>query len=196
MAELKRSKHYYFKNSSFKGEADTTHFFIMENYNIGMHKQAFFEINIVIRGEGVHCIGEREVKARLGDVFIIPPEMEHGYVGGAGFVTQDIKHCYLMNCTASQTGCLGFDLGGVYYQGYGITATQTAGVLLHDGYYLTLGCLQADGEVLVQGCSTVLLQGVQAEKITERQGDFLLCIQTHDAAVSLQGAHSAYRREI
>lgn len=117
-------------------------------------------------------------------------------VGGAGFVTQDIKHCYLMNCTASQTGGLGFDLGGVYYQGYGITATQTAGVLLHDGYYLTLGCLQADGEVLVQGCSTVLLQGVQAEKITERQGDFLLCIQTHDAAVSLQGAHSAYRREI
>lgn len=63
--------------------------FVMRNYSIGMHIQDCIEINIVTRGYGVHYIGDGKVKADVGDVFIIPKNIRHGYVGGKGF---DVTH--------------------------------------------------------------------------------------------------------
>ena len=66
-----------------------THGYTNTNYEEDKHSQAFYEINIITRGEGVHHFGEKIYPARRGDVFIIPPNILHGYDGGAGF---DQKH--------------------------------------------------------------------------------------------------------
>ena len=63
--------------------------FTQKNYKIGMHSQGFYEINIVLRGEAVHFIGKRHLQVSAGDTFIIPPNVMHGYLGGAGF---DVYH--------------------------------------------------------------------------------------------------------
>ncbi len=53
--------------------------FVHRNYAIGMHTHAFFEINIVLSGEGRHYIEENRCDANVGSVFIIPPDIRHGY---------------------------------------------------------------------------------------------------------------------
>lgn len=93
---LPREEHYlYTQQKTFHKEGDPVRGFIMKNYTIGMHAQDFFEINIITRGEGIHFIGERRMPARVGDVFILPPRIPHGYDGGRGF---DVGHL-LMNHT-------------------------------------------------------------------------------------------------
>ena len=90
-----KSLNYYYANEKiFVNPIDNARFFVMKNYEIGMHKQLFFEINIIIRGKGVHYIEDNEIEATVGDVFIIPPEVEHGYTGGEGF---DVYHIILNN---------------------------------------------------------------------------------------------------
>jgi len=79
------SKYYYKSERIFKSEVDLIHTFVMKNYEIGMHMQDFFEINIITRGEGKHYIEDKCIPASLGDVFIIPPNVSHGYTGGEGF---------------------------------------------------------------------------------------------------------------
>lgn len=66
--------------------------FIMHDYSIGMHRQSFYEINIVMKGGGMHYFGDRRISAEAGDVFIIPPDMSHGYAGCEGF---DVYHLIL-----------------------------------------------------------------------------------------------------
>lgn len=113
-------------------------------------------------------------------------------VGGAGFVTDGIRHCYLSDCTAQDTAAEGFCLSGMYFQVYGITASNTAGVLLHDGHYLTFsGITVPQGEITVRGCNVICINGINADKLTETQGNFLLCIDPHQTEVSLQGIYSA-----
>ncbi len=95
MNKPKKDKIYYFQNEfSFKSSIDNAHFFIMRNYKIGMHKQDFFEINVILRGSGIHFIEDDFVETKVGDVFIIPPETEHGYIGGEGF---DVFHVTINN---------------------------------------------------------------------------------------------------
>ena len=48
-------------------------------YPIGMHSHAFYEINIITAGSGYHYIEKQCVKVNVGDVFVIPPSVEHGY---------------------------------------------------------------------------------------------------------------------
>ena len=92
---IKNNPKYYFDNDgAFKHSVDNVHMFVMTNYEIGMHKQEFFEINIVVRGKGFHHIDESVIPAEVGDVFIIPPEVEHGYTGGSGF---DVYHIIVDN---------------------------------------------------------------------------------------------------
>ena len=69
-----------------------THGYTNTDYEEDKHSQAFYEINIITRGEGVHHFGEKIYPARRGDVFIIPPNILHGYDGGAGF---DVYHLLL-----------------------------------------------------------------------------------------------------
>ena len=82
-------EYYYTHEQVFGGELDNIHAFVMPNYSIGMHVQAFPEINIVTRGRGIHHIEENCLEASVGDIFIIPPDVRHGYVGDEGF---DVFH--------------------------------------------------------------------------------------------------------
>ena len=81
--------YYYTQKRVFGDELDNVHAFVMPGYNIGMHVQEFHEINIVIKGSGVHYIEENCLKASVGDIFIIPPDVRHGYVGNDDF---DVFH--------------------------------------------------------------------------------------------------------
>ncbi len=62
------------------------------NYNIKMHAHQFCEINVIVGGEGRHYIDDTSLPARVGDVFIIPPETPHGYFSEERL---DISHVLL-----------------------------------------------------------------------------------------------------
>lgn len=81
--------YYYTQKDVFGDELDNIHAFVMRNYKIGMHVQEFPEINIVISGKGKHYIEENCLDVSVGDIFIIPPEVRHGYMGEHGF---DVFH--------------------------------------------------------------------------------------------------------
>lgn len=92
-SKLANHEHYFHTHSDFfHYSSDLVHAFLMDNYNIGMHEQEFYEINIITRGKGLHYINNTLVHAKEGDVFIIPPKVSHGYVGGDGF---DVFHVIL-----------------------------------------------------------------------------------------------------
>ena len=48
-------------------------------FPIRMHSHEFYEINIVVGGEGVHYINDEKLNIEVGDIFILPPNFEHGY---------------------------------------------------------------------------------------------------------------------
>ena len=91
--QLSKNQHYQFTNA--QTFADTPKYargFIEHDYSIGMHTQDFFEINIILSGNGMHYIENRRIPAKCGDVFIIPPDTAHGYVGEKNF---DVYHLLL-----------------------------------------------------------------------------------------------------
>ncbi len=49
------------------------------NSTIGMHDHGFYEINIIVEGSGRHYIENQSCSAEVGMVFIIPPNIKHGY---------------------------------------------------------------------------------------------------------------------
>ncbi len=44
-----------------------------------MHTHDFYEINIIVAGEGMHYIENNRCPAKKGAVFIVPPYVRHGY---------------------------------------------------------------------------------------------------------------------
>ena len=93
--KLPRAPHYLYTNQQqFRITLDLIHAFIMRNYSIDMHVQEFVEINIITGGTGMHYIEDRRLPANHGDIFIIPPQTCHGYVGGEGF---DVYHFLISN---------------------------------------------------------------------------------------------------
>jgi AraC family L-rhamnose operon transcriptional activator RhaR/AraC family L-rhamnose operon regulatory protein RhaS len=104
MESLKIAKHdhyYHTHDDFFNHPFDFVHAFLMKDYDIGMHEQEFYEINVITDGSGVHYINNSLVPAHKGDVFIIPPNISHGYVGGKGFdvlhviLSDDFMHKYI-----------------------------------------------------------------------------------------------------
>jgi AraC-like DNA-binding protein len=59
-----------------------------------MHEQEFYEINIIVKGSGMHYIKDNKILAKVGDVFIIPPFVPHGYYANESF---DVFHLLLSN---------------------------------------------------------------------------------------------------
>ncbi len=66
---------YFFPNRRYS-HLDTRSF---TEYEIGMHLHEFYEINIVLKGKGIHCIENNMYKIKKGYVFVIPPGIYHGY---------------------------------------------------------------------------------------------------------------------
>ena len=83
---------YHLVSENFGEKQCITLGYTMANYAVSRHSQEFYEINIITRGTGVHHFGEKEYPVSEGDVFIIPPEILHGYEGGDGF---DVYHIIL-----------------------------------------------------------------------------------------------------
>jgi len=48
-------------------------------FPIGMHSHTFYEINIITSGIGYHYIEKQCLEVKIGDVFVIPPSVTHGY---------------------------------------------------------------------------------------------------------------------
>ena len=48
-------------------------------FPLSMHSHEFYEINIITNGEGEHYINDAKINIMVGDVFIIPPKVKHGY---------------------------------------------------------------------------------------------------------------------
>ena len=53
--------------------------FLYSNYSIEPHNHDFYEVNIVLKGEGTHQIESACFGVKTGDVFIIPPMVAHAY---------------------------------------------------------------------------------------------------------------------
>ncbi len=87
--EIRNLNRHYTVEEVFRPKTKQVRGFIEKNYHKGLHSQAFYEINIVLSGEACHYIGKRRITVREGDVFIIPPDVLHGYDGGEGF---DVYH--------------------------------------------------------------------------------------------------------
>ena len=66
-----------------------------KNFRCDMHMQEFFEMNIITRGKGKHHIGDNVVDAEMGDVFVIPPMVKHGYSRKEGEL--DVFHLLIGN---------------------------------------------------------------------------------------------------
>lgn len=79
--EIATPKHHWSHYDVFNGiEQEFIKSFVHRNYAIGIHTHEFFEINIVLSGEGRHYIEENCCDAKVGSVFVIPPNIKHGYV--------------------------------------------------------------------------------------------------------------------
>jgi len=52
---------------------------IERNYNYDLHRQHFYEMNIVTRGRGIHYYCNQQFETSVGDVFVIMPNIPHGY---------------------------------------------------------------------------------------------------------------------
>lgn len=68
--------------------------YLHKDYHFKMHSHQFYEINIIIHGDGRHYISDSYLPAGVGDVFVIPPNVPHGYYTDNRF---DIYHILLKN---------------------------------------------------------------------------------------------------
>lgn len=90
----KHDTYLYYNRACFFSPLNITRGFIEKNFIRNMHEQEFYEINIIVKGSGMHYIKDNKILAEVGDVFIIPPFVPHGYYGGDGF---DVYHLLLSN---------------------------------------------------------------------------------------------------
>lgn len=54
--------------------------FVHRRYQINMHRHDFYELNLVLKGKGVHYFEGNHFQIERGDLFVIPPGFRHGYV--------------------------------------------------------------------------------------------------------------------
>ena len=50
-----------------------------DDFPLLKHSHNFYEVNIIINGTGTHYIEDNRFPAQSGDVFVIPPNLAHGY---------------------------------------------------------------------------------------------------------------------
>lgn len=78
--DFERGTAYYRESDCFtNAPMHLVHAYFHPNYNIKMHTHQFYEINIIVAGEGRHYVGDVSLPAGAGDVFVLPPEISHGY---------------------------------------------------------------------------------------------------------------------
>jgi len=74
-------KYHWIHADTFEGsEYELIKSFIHYEYSIGFHNHSFYELNIVLNGSGTHFIEQMSCEAKPGSVFVIPPNVKHGYI--------------------------------------------------------------------------------------------------------------------
>jgi AraC-like DNA-binding protein/quercetin dioxygenase-like cupin family protein len=78
----------YLETFPLLGKDNTDNYFTYAYYHdktqypLLMHRHDYYEINIVTNGEGRHYIEDNSVSAQKGSVFVLPPNIMHGYYAG------------------------------------------------------------------------------------------------------------------
>ena len=68
------------ENKIFKSYELVHTYFHDETYDYTpLHTHDFYELNIVISGNGIHQLNDSVCHITTGDVFIMPPGFSHGY---------------------------------------------------------------------------------------------------------------------
>lgn len=75
----------YETNNIFGPSHTISRTYIEYSHNIGYHAHTFYEMNIVLTGEGVHYIEDKAYQVSKGDVFVIPPNHRHAYRSSGNF---------------------------------------------------------------------------------------------------------------
>ena len=70
--------HHLDKNT-FLNPLEYSRFLLKFNYEAPLHSHEFVEIAIVTNGHGNHLIENSSIDVTLGDVFVIPPNVNHGF---------------------------------------------------------------------------------------------------------------------
>ena len=87
---IEKSKNHWRHGDIFgDSEYEYINSFVHRKYSIGYHSHSFYELNIVLSGSGKHYIEEMSCEAKVGSVFIIPPNIRHGYTNDGDF---DVYH--------------------------------------------------------------------------------------------------------
>lgn len=71
-----------------------THFLFPHFRVLPMHSHNYYEINIVVKGHGMHYIGNNICPANAGNAYVIPPNIKHGYYSEDNY---EIFHLILGN---------------------------------------------------------------------------------------------------
>ncbi|MBE7024527.1 MAG: helix-turn-helix domain-containing protein [Ruminococcaceae bacterium] len=66
---------------NFKNENQQVRAFLYTDYSIKPHNHDFYELNIIMQGNGTHQIENACFRVETGDVFMISPMMVHAYYG-------------------------------------------------------------------------------------------------------------------
>ena len=84
---------YYRESDCFLQDSEhLVHAYLHTNYMHKMHVHQFYEMNLIVAGDGWHYIGESTLPVGVGDVFILPPDVPHGYLSNGSL---DILHLLL-----------------------------------------------------------------------------------------------------
>ncbi len=67
-------------------QVDCVHAVSAHHTMVGMHRHSFYEISILLQGEGRHYIEDRIYPAKRGCVFTVPPNIRHGYYSEQGII--------------------------------------------------------------------------------------------------------------
>lgn len=98
---------------------------LMKDYAISMHAHEYYEINVIVSGKGTHNIEGRQIPVRAGDVFVIPPLVNHSYTDAEDL---DVYHVIMKTSMMEEAYERSETVGG-YLQLMGI-APQAQGSLL------------------------------------------------------------------
>lgn len=104
----------HFLHSDMFGGAEGEYIksFVLRRYAIGFHTHSFYELNIIMGGEGTHYIGNMSCEARPGSVFLIPPHIQHAYDdrGGLDVYHMLIHRDFISACFSEFQQTAGFSL--------------------------------------------------------------------------------------
>ena len=77
--KLEQHKQEFFDISLVNSTNHATNAYLHKSFPLFMHSHSFYEMNIVLQGEGRHYIEDKNYPSQKGDIFIIPPKLSHGY---------------------------------------------------------------------------------------------------------------------